>query len=69
MAENEAQTKTSQSSRPIILVAARYEEGHLHKTEKLAPNECGARVFFDAILAAGGLPVQMSLTDDEDVID
>lgn len=69
MAENEAQTKTSQSRRPIILVAARYEEGHLHKIEKLAPNECGATVFFDAILAAGGLPVQMALTDDEDVID
>lgn len=69
MVENEAQTKTSQSRRPIILVAARYEEGHLHKTEKLAPNECGATVFIDAILAAGGLPVQMALTDDEDVLD
>lgn len=70
-----ADTQTGQRSnaregrRPVILVAARFEEGHAHKTEVLAPNECGARVFFDAILAAGGLPVQMSLTDDEVVID
>ena len=69
MAENEAQAEAAQSRRPIILVATRFEEGHVHKTEKLAPNECGAAVFIDAILAAGGLPMQMALTDDEDVID
>ena len=67
--EADQQRASVRERRPVILVAARFEEGHAHKTEKLAPNECGARVFFDAILAAGGLPVQMSLTDDEDVID
>lgn len=71
MADTQAEHRPSagEGRRPVILVAARFEEGRAHKTEVLAPNECGARVFFDAILAAGGLPVQMSLTDDEDVID
>ena len=70
MAGTEAeQTRGTARRRPVILVATRIEEGHMHKTEQLAPNECGARVFIDAILAAGGLPVQMALTDDEDVID
>ena len=64
-----ADSEASHNKRPVILVAARVEEGHMHREERLAPNECGARVFFDAILAAGGLPVQMALTDDEAVID
>lgn len=64
MAGTEAeQTRGAARRRPVILVATRIEEGHMHKTEQLAPNECGARVFIDAILAAGGLPVQMALAD------
>ena len=49
-----ADTQTGQRSnaregrRPVILVAARFEEGHAHKTEVLAPNECGAREIYVA---------------------
>lgn len=64
-----ADSETEHKRRPVIVVATRIEEGRMHREEQLAPNECGARVFIDAILAAGGLPVQMALTDDEDVID
>ena len=34
----------------------------------LSPNEEIASVFVDAILAAGGLPLQMSITEDIEVI-
>ena len=64
-----ADSETEHKRRPVIVVATRIEEGRMHREEQLAPNECGARVFIDAILSAGGLPVQMALTDDEDVID
>lgn len=58
------------NSRPLILIAPRLEECHpcLKMPEKLAPEETGATVFLDAILAAGGLPLIMSLTDDDEVI-
>lgn len=54
--------------RPVIVIAPRIEEGRIHETEKLSPNECAARCFMDAIFAAGGLPVMAALTDDEDLI-
>lgn len=37
-------------------------------SETLSPNEEIASVFVDAILAAGGLPLQMSITEDIEVI-
>ena len=64
-----ADSETEHKRRPVIVVATRIEEGRMHREEQLAPNECGARVFIDVILSAGGLHVQMALTDDEDVID
>lgn len=54
--------------RPLILVAPRWEEERLFGHETLAPNEEIASVFVDAILAAGGLPLQMSLTDNPKII-
>ncbi len=36
--------------------------------ERLAPEETGSTVFLNAILAAGGLPLIMALTEDEYVI-
>lgn len=56
--------------RPLILVAPRWEECQpcLKMPERLAPEETGATVFLDAILAAGGVPLMMALTDDDEVI-
>ncbi len=59
---------TLECKRPLILVAPRWEEGHVVGCETLSPNESIAAVFMDAILAAGGLPMLMSLTDDDAVI-
>ena len=57
--------------RPVILVAPRWQE--MERTpevpEQLAPEEAMACVFADAILAAGGLPLMMPLTDDDDVLE
>lgn len=57
--------------RPLILVAPRWQvmERTLEVPEQLAPEEVMASVFADAILAAGGLPLMMPLTDDDDVIE
>ena len=61
---------TSADDRPIILIAPRLEQPKpcLQMPERLAPEETGATVFLEAILAAGGLPLIMTLTEDEDVI-
>ena len=56
------------ADRPLILVAPRWEEAKPLLSETLSPNEEIASVFVDAILAAGGLPLQMSITEDVDVI-
>lgn len=57
--------------RPLILVAPRWQvmERTLEVPEQLAPEEVMASVFADVILAAGGLPLMMPLTDDDDVIE
>ena len=61
---------TAADDRPIILIAPRLEQPKpcLQMPERLAPEETGSTVFLDAILAAGGLPLIMALTEDEDVI-
>ena len=58
------------SDRPLILVAPRLEKVPpcLKMPEALAPEESSATVFLDAILAAGGLPFMMAMTDDEGLI-
>ena len=60
--------KDLERKRPVILVAPRWEEGRVVGCETLSPNESIASVFMDAILAAGGLPMLMSLTDDDAII-
>ncbi len=55
------------ADRPLILVAPRWEEAK-PLSGTLFPNEEIASVFVDAILAAGGLPLQMSITEDIEVI-
>lgn len=61
---------TSADTRPLILVAPRLEQCQpcLKMPERLAPEEASATVFLDAILAAGGVPLMMSLTDDDEVL-
>ena len=54
--------------RPRILVSPRWEPATIHDGERVAPQEAIADCFVDAITAAGGLPLLMSLTTDEDVI-
>ena len=56
------------ADRPLILVAPRWEEAKPFLSETLSPNEEIASVFVDAVLAAGGLPLQMSITEDIEVI-
>ena len=56
------------ADRPLILVAPRWEGAKPFLSEMLSPNEEIASVFVDAILAAGGLPLQMSITEDIEVI-
>ncbi len=68
MGETADSQRCAAGRRPVILVAPRIEEGRVHETEQLSPNECAARCFMDAIFAAGGLPVMGSLTADEDLI-
>ena len=60
---------TAADDRPIILIAPRLEQPKpcLQMPERLAPEETGSTVFLNAILAAGGLPLIMALTEDEDV--
>lgn len=45
---------TLECKRPLILVAPRWEEGHVVGCETLSPNESIAAVFMDAILAEIG---------------
>lgn len=54
--------------RPLILVAPRWERSVVEGSETIAPQEAIADCFVDAILAAGGLPLQMALTTDPDAI-
>ena len=54
--------------RPLILIAPRWEASVVEGSETIAPQEAIADCFVDAVLAAGGLPLMMALTDDEDVI-
>ena len=56
------------ADRPLILIAPRWEDSKPHGFEMISPNEEIAKVFVDAIFAAGGLPLQMSLTDDPQII-
>lgn len=60
----------SLASRPLVLVAPRWEQKPrtVDVPELLAPEQAMATVFSSAIEAAGGLPLMMHLTDDEDVI-
>ena len=55
--------------RPVILIAPRWMPETMRGEERIAPLEAIADCFVDAILAAGGLPLTMSLTTDEDIID
>ena len=54
--------------RPVVLVAPRWEAPVVEGSETIAPQEAIADCFVDAILAAGGLPLMMALTEDEGVI-
>ena len=54
--------------RPVVLVAPRWEAPVVEGSETIAPQEAIADCFVDAILAAGGLPLMMALTEDENVI-
>lgn len=58
------------NDRPLILVAPRLTQNPpcISMPERLAPEESGSTVFLDAILAAGGVPLVMALTDDDAVI-
>lgn len=72
MGETVAQAAAGASragGRPVILVAPRWIPETLYGTERLAAQEAISDCFVDAILAAGGLPLQMALTTDEGVID
>lgn len=55
--------------RPIVLIAPRFEAETVRDSERISSQESIAACFVDAIIAAGGLPLQMSLTTDEAVID
>lgn len=59
------------SRRPLILITPRWEQQvpSVRVPEPLAPEETMACVFADAIVAAGGMPLMMALTEDEGVID
>lgn len=61
---------TEDFQRPLILIAPRMEniEPCLDMPEQLAPSVASATVFLEAILAAGGVPLMMSFTDDDAVI-
>lgn len=59
------------SRRPVILVSPRWEpkEATLQIPEPRSPELTMATVFSEAIIAAGGLPLMMALTDDASAID
>ena len=56
------------ADRPIILVAPRWQDEQQFGHETLAPNEEIASVFVDAIIAAGGLPPEIAIARDRDLI-
>ena len=58
------------SDRPRVLIAPRLTSHapSLAMPEPLAPEEAIADCFVDAVIAAGGVPLLMALTDDEDVL-
>lgn len=55
--------------RPLILIAPRIEEAGEYNGEALSPWEEIAKCFVDAIVAAGGLPLQMALDCPDCVIE
>lgn len=57
--------------RPLILVSPRWETkvATVQVPEPRAPEETVANVFLEAILAAGGLPLTMAITDDASAIE
>lgn len=59
---------TSSGRRPLIGVTPRWVEPVEYLGETLAPSEAIAENFVDAIIAAGGMPVVLPLTADEDLI-
>ena len=62
---------TVSHTRPLIGIAPRWEHksGGLADFEKLSPEETIAHCFTEGIVAAGGMPVVLPLTEDESVID
>lgn len=58
------------ASRPLILISPRWEQKDrtVDVPELLAPEQAMATVFSSAIEAAGGLPLMMHLTSDDDVL-
>ena len=63
------QVSVAAAERPLILIAPRWEAGRVKEQETCSHNEAIAAVFVDAIIAAGGLPLQMALDPDDDLID
>lgn len=59
------------NERPLVLIAPRLTElpRSICMPEPLAPEEAIADCFVDAIMAAGGVPLLMALTDDDAVLD
>lgn len=56
------------AARPLILVAPRFEPGHLYGEERLSQNETAVKCYVDAIFEAGGLPVTMCISEDSTLI-
>lgn len=54
--------------RPLIGVAPRYEAPATHFGETLSAGVAETTNYLDAIVAAGGMPVVLPLTEDEDLI-
>lgn len=59
----------SGTSRPLIFIAPRFEQGDMHLDERLSPNELTTKCYVDAVIAAGGLPLMMHLPNDSDAFD
>ena len=62
---------THSPTRPLIGITPRWEHKHggVADFEKVSPEETIAFCFTEAIIAAGGMPVMLPLTEDEPVID
>ncbi len=61
----------SANRRPLILVSPRWEQidPPVAMTEKLAPEWALASVFANSIIAAGGMPLMMPLTEDPELME